>query len=174
MSMSKKNIFKTALAVIILISVLVWCSHFEIRKTLSIPYSQSIQDSKDKGAFLWSYKFPREVKITDSITLALKEVFAEYYYRYKDYDSDELWISKNAKHFICFFDRDKCSKYADEKYGKTWMIEDFWDSTIPKYIKFSYNDSTELPPDTVRLHIYSVDSISEEKKLLKIVELIKE
>jgi hypothetical protein len=26
----------------------------------------------------------------------------------------------------------------------------------------------------VRLHIYSVDSISEEKKLLKIVELIKE
>ena len=34
MKLSKKNIFKTALAVIIMISALVWCSRFEIRKTL--------------------------------------------------------------------------------------------------------------------------------------------
>ena len=101
MEMSKKNIFKTTLAVIIMISALVWCSRFEIRKTLSIPYSQSIQDSKDKGAFLWSYKCPREVKVSDSITLAFKEAFAEYYYRYKDYDSDELEISKDEMHVIC-------------------------------------------------------------------------
>jgi len=173
MKLSKKNIFKTALAVIIMISALVWCSRFEIRKTLSIPYSQSIQDSKDKGAFLWSYKCPREVKVSDSITLAFKEAFAEYYYRYKDYDSDELEISKDEMHVICFFDKKHCSKYAHDNYAKTWIIEDVFDHDVPFYQMYLYRDSI-VAPDTVRLHIYSFDSISEEKKLLKIVELIKE
>lgn len=174
MKMKKKTIVRLMLLALLFTVIAYRLSQFEIRKTLSIPYSQSIQDSKDKGAFLWSYECPREVKITDSITLALKEVFAEYHYRYKDYNSDELIISNKAIHVICFFDRNKCSKYAKEKYGKTWMIEDFFDYDIPKYKKFSYYDSTVLPPDTLKLHIYSIDSISDEKHLLKIIEFIKE
>lgn len=66
-------------AIALLFTIIIYgLSQFEIRKTLSIPYSQSIQVSKQNGAFLWSYKCPKEVRVSDSITLAFKEAFAEY------------------------------------------------------------------------------------------------
>lgn len=161
-------------AIALLFTIIIYgLSQFEIRKTLSIPYSQSIQVSKQNGAFLWSYKCPKEVSVSDSITLAFKEAFAEYYYRFTDYNSNKLDICKDEVHVICFFDREHCSKYAHENYAKTWMIEDVFDCEVPIYKMYLYRDSV-VAPDTIKLHIYSVDSISDEKHLLKIIELVKE
>lgn len=161
-------------AIALLFTIIIYgLSQFEIRKTLSIPYSQSIQVSKQNGAFLWSYKCPKEVRVSDSITLAFKEAFAEYYYRYADYYSNKLDICKDEMHVICFFDREHSSKYAHENYAKTWIIEDVFDFDVPIYKMYLYRDSV-VAPDTIKLHIYDVDSISDEKHLLKIIELIKE
>ena len=76
-------------------------------------------------------------------------------------------------HVICFFDRKHSSKYAHENYAKTWIIEDVFDFDVPIYKMYLYRDSV-VAPDTIKLHIYDVDSISDEKHLLKIIELIKE
>lgn len=77
----KKKAIVWLMVLALLFSIMIYgLSHFEIRKTLRIPYSQSIQDSKDKGVFLWSYNCPREVRVSDSITLAFKEAFAEYHH----------------------------------------------------------------------------------------------
>ena len=173
MRLKKKTIGRLMLWGLLLFIVIAYgLLQFEIRKTLSIPYSQSIQDSKNKGAYLWSYKCPREVKISDSITLVFKEAFAEYYYRHKDYNSDEYDICKDEMHVICYFDREHCSKYARENYSKTWVIEDQFDSDVPLYKLFLYRDSV-VAPDTVKLHIYNVNSISSKKRLIKIIDLIK-
>lgn len=90
-----------------------------------------------------------------------------------DYNSDELNICKDEMHIICFFDKEHCSKYAQENYAKTWIIEDIYDLGVPIYKLYLYRDSI-VAPDTVKLHIYSVDSISEEQRLMKIIELVKE
>jgi hypothetical protein len=170
----KKKTKKRLVALVLLLTLIIYgLSQIEIRKTLRIPYSQSIQDSKDKGAFLWSYKCPREVKVSDSITLAFREAFAEYLYSYKDYNCDELDICKGEMHVICFFDKEHSSKYARKNYAKTWIIEDVYDFDVPIYKMYLYRDSV-VAPDTIKLHIYDVDSISVEKHLLKIIELKKE
>jgi hypothetical protein len=159
-----KRIFLSFLTLILLlISFCVFSKYKICRFPFDVLYgpSQSIEESKEKGVFITEYLAENKSIVLDSSRLEIKEIWMEKYWFTMPYTNevDPKSFKIKSNHLNIYFNHiygnEEFSKYRcklinnDGKYGNS---STFWEK------KVSFNDSSEIIPDKLKLVIYKSDN----------------
>ena len=114
----------------------------------------SIQDAKDKGAFICEYKQVNEVVLLDSVELKVKEAFACQYCFYDDKD-----VIHTAPDMLPYFVACPMNQEQMKAFRKTFYIEQFGQRSSLHFIddiwcpSIDIDTITGLPPEEIVLRI---------------------
>ena len=127
-------------------------THLGRKTNVYVPYS--IQDAKEKGAFICEYKQVNEVVLLDSVELKVKEAFACQYCFYDDKD-----VIHTAPDMLPYFVACPMNQEQMKAFRKTFYIEQFGQRSSLHFIddiwcpSIDIDTITGLPPNEIILRI---------------------
>lgn len=129
---------------------------FNLRKTLRIVGSDTIEESVINNAFLWEYQCEDTIIIKGKTKIAIKECFAEKCYNYAGYDTDDLIVHDSCYKTIVSLTSD-CGDINQSGKKDQWSFNGF---EPHGWMVFCANKI--IPADTLVFNIY--DKAKEQKE----------
>ena len=147
------------------------CHKISFRKTLKVPSSESIEESKQRGLYICEYCADSCI-IYDSIVVRVNEAFVEHFCKYKDYGTDSLWISATQQIVINFCNNEWPGYYTDtskcinKNTYNNWIIDHDVSLLKKRHISFfpSSGNNGAIAPDTLSLYITEVELLKDSIK----------
>ncbi|MEI7677512.1 MAG: hypothetical protein WCJ03_12085 [Bacteroidales bacterium] len=118
-------------------------------KTLGPLSSSNIEESKQRGVFLWNYT-PLTTKILDTINLEIQEAFIEKQYSYHSYKDLTYKISEDKTQLVLILK----NRLSELRHFDLWVLEGFH-ATSPNCLLKEYKNETSK--DTLVIRILKVD-----------------
>ena len=126
-------------------------THLGRKTNVYVPYS--IQDAKEKGAFICEYKQTNQVVLLDSIDISVDEAFVSHFCFYDDKDILHAHPNHHKKDFVASLKNQEQVKSLDDHYYIDCGYNSYY-LNAGKWTKVIEIDSvTGIPPETLVFRI---------------------
>jgi len=142
-----KNVIIISYFFIILSLLIISCK--PIVKSLGPLSSTNMEDSRKEGLYLFEY-YPLKIKLLDTISLQIKEVFAEKQFRYQDYNDLSYIISRDKSQVIIVLN----DKITTQGFLDVWKFDNF---NYRSPYRLCYRLNSPIPPDSLLVKVLKVD-----------------
>lgn len=152
--------------IILLVIVLLVCSCSNwvlIRETRRVPASESIEESKSRGAFIFEYE-PCSYCLYDSIFINVISAFAEYDCWYADWHTDRIVTNPKSDHLVIQCEEKSYPGYYGDSVTYVtdstiinWYVESFYSPSVRSFYYLNDSNKHISAPDTLLLLIKEIE-----------------